>query len=172
MTTQAATEPIPARRSLAIPRWAIVALRVLVVVAAFGAGMLVGRGTKSSPAPITGLASARVVRMIDGGFAAFDRGDWETFGAGFTPDTVFEEPDLGLRSQGVQKILRENQHYWTLGARYHRIGPVIQNGNAAAYAVSCPTCPGAWSGMDLVRFDDNGKVVHVWDIGSQWWDEP
>ncbi len=114
------------------------------------------------PGSTTGLASKSVVASIDAGFAAFDRGDFGAFAAGLRPDVVFEDAATGAVGKGRRQLVDINKDYYARGARYHRDGPAIQYGDLVAYPVTCPPCPGAWSGIDLVRLDNGLRAVHVW----------
>jgi hypothetical protein len=141
--------------------WIAVGAVLLALVAAVGAGVLIGRSTESA-APTQGLASEQVVAMIDGTLDALNRGDWGAFAAYWTRDAVMEDAAIPAVARGRQEIVDLNEGFHNLGARYYRVGPVIQHGDLAAYAVSCPPCPGGWSGIDLVEFDENFKTTHLW----------
>jgi hypothetical protein len=141
-------------------RWRV-GSAIVLLLAAIGAGVLIGRSSAPSGSP-TGLASKSVVASIDAGFAAFNRGDIEAFAAGFPQDVVFEDAATGAVGKGRQQLVNINRDYYNQGARYYRDGPVIQYGDLVAYPVKCPPCPGAWSGIDLVKLDDNLEAVHVW----------
>ena len=134
---------------------------VLVLVAALGIGMLIGRSTKRTEPP-QGLARTEVVAAIDGSLAALNSGDFEAFGSYWAKNAVFEDPGGFGTARGREAIVEMNRSYQNLGARYERASAVIQRGNLAAYVVSCPKCPGAWSGIDLVRFTDGWKIDHLW----------
>jgi hypothetical protein len=140
--------------------WIAVGAVLLALVVAVGAGVLIGRSTESA-AP-EGLASEQVVAMIDGSLAALNRGDWDTFADYWTRYAVLEDAAIPAVADGRQEIVDLNRRLYNVGARYHRVGPVIQHGDLAAYAVSCPPCPGSWSGIDLVEFDETLKVTHLW----------
>jgi hypothetical protein len=134
---------------------------VLVLVAAVGAGVLIGRSTESA-AP-EGLASEQVVAMIDGSLAALRRGDFDAFASYMAPKFVYDEPMMGqVAIADRKKIIDLSEGYYNLGARYYRASPVIQRGDLAAYVVTCPPCPGVRSGIDLVWFDENFKMTHLW----------
>lgn len=134
---------------------------VLVLVAAVGGGVLIGRSTKSAE-PSQGLASEKVVTTIDGSLAALNRGDLDAFAAYWTRYAVLEDASLAAVARGRREIVDLNEGFFSLGARYYRRSAVIQRGNLAAYVVSCPPCPGAWSGIDLVQFDESWKIDHLW----------
>jgi hypothetical protein len=134
---------------------------VLALAAAVGIGVLIGRSTKATES-VQGLAQKEVVAAVDGSLAALNRGDFQAFAAYWTKDAVFEEPGVAGVLEGRDAIVGQNEGYYKLGARYFREGPVIQRGNLAAYVVSCPPCPGAWSGIDVVRFTDGWKIDHLW----------
>ena len=140
-----------------------VALGVVALLAvAVAVGVLIGRGTKESAAPASGLASAKVVAMVDGSLAALNRGDWDAFAKYWAKDAVLEDAAIPTVARGRQEIVDLNEGIYNLGARYYRVGPVIQRGDLAAYAVSCPNCPGAWSGIDLIQFDQSFRATHLW----------
>lgn len=137
-------------------------LAVVAVAVAFGAGVLLGRISNESGKP-QGLASEKAVAAIDGSMAALRRGDFAAFDSYLAPDFVYDEPAMGFKAvRDREKILDLSKGYYNLGARYYRASPVIQRGDLAAYVVSCPPCPGAWSGIDLVQFDENMKISHLW----------
>jgi hypothetical protein len=139
----------------------VVAGAALALAVALGIGVLVGRSTTSTE-PLGGLAQEEVVATIDGSLAAFNRGDFDAFASYWTEDAVFEEPDIAGVLEGRDAIVSTNEGYYSLGARYSREGAVIQRGNLAAYVVSCPPCPGEWSGIDVVSFTDGWKIDHLW----------
>jgi SnoaL-like protein len=91
-----------------------------------------------------------------------NRGDFAAFGSYVAADAVFEDPAGFGTAQGRQAIVQMNRGLQHLGARYYRENGVIQRGNVAAYVDSCPPCPGAWSGIDVVRFTDGWKIAHLW----------
>jgi hypothetical protein len=53
---------------------------------------------------------------------------------------------------------------YDLGARYERVSDVLQRGNVAIFAVDCGPCPGNDSKIDVVHFDEDGKIVYYWTI--------
>jgi hypothetical protein len=139
----------------------VAAVAVLVLVAAVGVGVLIGRNTKSAE-PSQGLASEKVVTAIDGKLAAFNRGDLDAFAGYWTKYAVLEDAALAMVLRGRQEIRDGTEGFFNVGARYYRTSAVIQRGNLAAYVVSCPPCPGAWSGIDLIQFDQDWKIDHLW----------
>lgn len=139
------------------------ALALFGLGAALAVGILIGRTTTESQAPSRGLASSEIVAVIDGSLAAQRRGDFDAFASYLAPDVVYDEPIMGhVAVKDRQKIIDLSEGYYNLGARYFRASPVIQRGNLAAYVGTCPPCPGAWSGIDLVWFDENLKISHFW----------
>ena len=154
------------RRWPPVSVWLIASGLVVAVLVAVGAGVLIGRSAKSA-APMPGLASQRVVAAVDDSLSAINRGDFDAFAATVARDAVFEDFG-GVRMQrGREEIVAVTEGYYNLGARYYRVGPVIQRGNLAAYPISCPPCPGGWSGIDLIQFDENLQIVHLWTgLGS------
>lgn len=133
---------------------------VLALAAALGIGVLIGRSTKTEP--LQGLAQKEVVAAIDGSLAALNRGDWQTFATYWAKNAVYEEPGIAGTLRGRQAIVDTSTGYYNLGARYYRISPVIQRGDLAAYVISCPPCPGAWTGIDVARFTNGWKFDHYW----------
>lgn len=153
----------------------LVIVVVLLLVIAVTAGVLIGRSTKTSAAPVEGLASARVVSVIDESLAALNRGDWKSFGAYWANDAVLEEPTKGTFWKGRQEIVAGNQGVYNLGARMYRDGPVIQDGDMAAYVAwgtmegeAAPFGVGGLRWIDLVQFDQDYRIRHLWsgfDVG-------
>lgn len=123
--------------------------------------MLLGRSTKRTP-PVPGLAQPEVVATIDRSLAALNRGDFKAFGAYFAKNAVFEDPAGFGTARGRQAIIEMNRSYHRLGARYYRESAVIQHGKLAAYVVSRLSCPGGWTGIDLISFTNGWKADHVW----------
>ena len=121
--------------------------------------MLIGRATKTSPAPVEGLASARAVSVIDGTLAAQNRGDMKTFGAFFAKDAVLEDPVIGVY-KGREKIVSLEEGVYNIGNRFYRIGAVIQVGDMASYALQ--TEDGGTQWIDVVEFNENYKISHLW----------
>lgn len=158
MTTYA---PAAHERRPHLRAWLLAVGAVLGVLAAFGIGIFVGRAT-ATEGPAQGLASEEVVAVIDGSLAALDRGDWDAFAGYWARDAVLEDAGLQTTARSREEIVDLNEGLYNLGARYFRTGAVIQLGSLAAYAVSCPDCPGAWSGIDLVELDDELKIAHLW----------
>jgi hypothetical protein len=143
-----------------------VALLLMIAVAA---GVLIGRSTKTSAAPVEGLASEKAVSVVDESLAALNRGDWKTFGAYWAKDAVLEEPTKETFWEGRQAIVAGNQVVYHLGGRMFRDGPVIQVGDMAAYAVrghmggdevSADVAELTW--IDLVKFDTSYRIQHLW----------
>jgi ketosteroid isomerase-like protein len=154
-----ASEAHPYRRHVSF--WAAVLGGAAAIALALGIGVLVGRSTASTE-PSEGLAQNEVVAAIDGTLAALNRGDFQAFATYWAKDAVFEEPGIAGVLRGREAIVGQNEGYFNLGARYYRESAVIQRGDLAAYVVSCPTCPGQWSGIDVVRFTDGWKIDHLW----------
>ena len=146
----------------------VLAVACLLVVAV-AAGVLIGRSTKTSAAPVEGLASEKAVSVIDESLAALNRGDWTTFRAYWAKDAVLEEPTKQTFWKGRQAIVAGNQGVYNLGVRMFRDGPVIQVGDMAAYAVrghmggdEAPAGAAGLRWMDLVEFDTNYRIQHLW----------
>ena len=148
---------------------------VLLVAAAAAAGVLIGRSTTTSAAPAEGLASERAVSVIDGILAAQNRADWKAARAYWAKDAVLEEPAKDTIWKGREEIVAVNQGAYSLGARMYRIGPVIQDGNMAAYVVwgtmeseGAPFGVGGLRWIDVVQFDKDYRIQHIWsgfDVG-------
>ncbi|MFC8501314.1 nuclear transport factor 2 family protein [Pedococcus sp. NPDC057267] len=156
------TEGIGRTRSRAWARpWvAVVAAALLAGGAGAAGGYAVGHEE-----PPSGLASAKVVAVVDGTLAALGRGDWTTFGSHFAPDAVYEEPGPGAAPvTGRDRIVEVNRSLFAMGARYHRTGAILQRGHVVSYAVSCPGCPGADEEIDIAVLDDQLRFVHYWMI--------
>jgi hypothetical protein len=141
----------------------------LLLVLAVAAGVLIGRSTKTSAAPVEGLASEKAVGVIDGSLAALNRGDWTTFGAYWAKDAILEEPTKQTFWKGRQAIVAGNEGVYNLGARMFRDGPVVQVGDMAAYAVrghmggdEAPAGAADLRWIDLVQFDTNYRMQHLW----------
>ena len=142
-------------------RWlAVVGAAVLTGAVGLAGGYAIGHEE-----PPTGLASAKVVAVVDGTLAALGRGDFTTFGSYFAPDAVFEEPGPGAAAvKGRDRIIEVNRTLYQYGARYHRTGAVLQRGHVVSHAVSCPGCPGADEEIDIAVLDDQLRFVHYWMI--------
>lgn len=133
-------------------------------VLAGGAGLAGGYAIGHEQPP-SGLASPKVVAVVDGTLAALGRGDFTTFGSHFAPDAVFEEPGPGAAAvKGRDRIIEVNRTLYQYGARYHRTGAILQRGHVVSYAVSCPGCPGADEEIDIAVLDDQLRFVHYWMI--------
>ena len=147
--------------------WLIVLAAVAVLLVAVGAGILIGRATKDT-APVPGLASDELVAAIEGSMVAFQTRDFDAFGAYFATDAVFDEPDLHRAFEGRQAIVDLHKGIVKLdsaAACYERGDAVaIQTGKRVAFVSQ--TCDGKQTFVDVVRFNDEGKISHWWDIGS------
>lgn len=147
--------------------WLIALGAVGVVLVAFGAGILVGRATEEA-APVQGLASDETLAVIQGSMDAFRRRDYDALGAYFTTDAIFEEPDVHRTAEGRQAVVALHKGIVEIGgasACYERGDAVaIQVGNRVA--LMSRTCDGKQTFIDVVRFNDELKISHWWDIGS------
>lgn len=147
--------------------WLVALAAVAVLASAVGAGVLIGRSTKDA-APVPGLASDEMVAAIEGSMVAFQNRDFDAFGAYFATDAVFEEPDLSRTFAGRQEIVDLHKSIVKLdsdAACYERGDSVaIQIGNRVAFVSQ--RCDGKETFMDVVRFNDELKISHWWDIGA------
>jgi hypothetical protein len=157
-------------RHLRLPHantWLVALVAVVVLALAVGAGVLIGRSTKGAPS-VPGLASEEMVAAVEGSMVAFENRDFDAFGAYFATDAVFEEPDLNRTFEGRQEIVDLHRSIVKLGgeaACYERGDSVaIQTGNRVAFVSR--TCDGKDTFIDVVRFNDEGKISHWWDIGT------
>lgn len=157
-------------RHLRLPHtntWLVALVAVMVLALAVGAGVLIGRSMKDA-APVPGLASDELVAVIEGSMVAFENRDFDAFGAYFATDAIFEEPDLNRTFEGRQEIVDLHKGIVKVdsdAACYERGDSVaIQIGNRVAFVSQ--TCDGKDTFMDVVRFNDEGKISHWWDIGT------
>ena len=142
-------------------RFVLVGVSLLAI--ALVAAVLIGRSTKGSAALDAGLGSGQAVSAIDGTLAAQNHADWKAAAAYWTKDAVMEEPTKGTIWKGREQISGMNEGTYNLGVRMYRAGPVIQVGNIAAYAMRAEReGEGVAKWMDLVEFDENYKIVHLW----------
>ena len=143
--------------------WAVVGAVVMA-----GGGGLAGGYALSHEEPPTGLASAKVVAVVDGSLAALQRGDFSRFASYFAPNAVYEEPGAGaVPVTGRERIVEVNRTLYKLGARYERTGAVLQHGRVVSFAVSCASCPGADEEIDIVVLDEQLRFVHYWMIAPE-----
>ncbi len=139
--------------------WLVAVGVAILLVVAVGGGVLIGRATKTSSAPVKGLGSARAVSVIDGTLAAEHRGDLKAFGTYWAKDAVFEDPTAGT-FKGREKIVSFEEGVYNLSNRFYRISPVIQVGNMAAYALQ--TTDGSTRWIDVMEFNQDYKITHLW----------
>jgi hypothetical protein len=147
--------------------WLIALGVVIVVLVAFGTGILVGRVTEDA-APVPGLASDEMMAVIEGSMDAFRRRDYDALGAYFATDAVFEEPDLHRTFEGRQEIVASHKGIARLGgasACYER-GDAVAIQVGSRVALVSRTCDGKFTFIDVVRFNDKMEISHWWDIGS------
>lgn len=106
--------------------------------------------------------------MIDEGLAAYNNGDWEAYGASMVDDAVFQEVGTGGSGgiEGREQIIKAMTILQGWGARYERVGEILQNGNVVFFPIECDTCPRMTGEIDVVEFNDDLKVTHYWTIVS------
>lgn len=141
--------------------WRMTLAVVLAVVAGFGIGLLLDHDHPT--APMQGLASARVVAVLDDLYADYNRGDFDAFAAHFAKGAIYEQvssEEPGVPLVGRQRIADGLQPAWAVGARYERAGVVIQNGDTASLPVSASKHPPGR--LDVVQLDADLKIVHYW----------
>jgi hypothetical protein len=171
MTTASTTKVLDSKQGTpggAAPRRLLIVTlaSALVAVSVLAAWLYVD--SRSGP-PSLGWdeAPARTVTAVDGSLDAFNRGDIEdAFGVYFTEDAVFQEVGSGGSGgiEGRAAITKAMRSIYDLGARYERVSDVLQRGNVAIFAVDCGPCPGNDSEIDVVHFDEDGKIVYYWTI--------
>ena len=158
------------RTQLRLPHvgaWLVALGAVVVLLVAFGTGILVGRATEDA-APVQGLPSDETMAVIEGSMDAFQRRDYDAYGAYFAADAIFEEPDVQRTFEGRQAIVDSAQGIVTMGGA----SACYERGDAAAIqvrnrvALVSRTCDGKQTFIDVVRFNDELKISHWWDIGG------
>jgi len=156
-------ETFPARRASA-KAWGIVAA-VVVLLAALGAGALIGRATveESAPPPAPeGLASAEVVQAIDANLAAWNAADTAAVASAYAPNAVLTDTIADMETEAAQKIAAAYMAETMPGDwELRRVSEVVQIGNYTANAFTYAN----GSGIAVYQLDDNLKIVHQWVMG-------
>lgn len=143
--------------------WLLASAVVVLVAGALVGGIFIGRSTKESAAPVQRLASKQVVAAIDGWMAVTRRGDFNAFAGYLAKDVVYHEPAQGIAAmRGRKEVTALSEGYYNLGARYYRVSPVIQRGDIAAFAASCPACPSDPNDVVLLQFDEHLRIAQMW----------
>lgn len=189
-------ERVPARRA-PTGVWIVIGA-VIVLLAAIGGGVLIGRATVEEAAPPSqpldgalveetappetlGLAPARFVAAIDANIAALNAADEEAYAATWAQDGVFTRGELEVA--GIDQIIVAT---WPAPAypgerEFGRTSEVIfiprtpgpqvfENGPYAAHAFSCGTANLKPPGIAVYQFGDQLKIVHQWVISpSRKW---
>lgn len=171
---------------------------VIVLLAAIGGGVLIGRATVEEAAPPAepprmpavegigppeplGPAPARFVATIDASIAALNAADREAYAATWAQDGVFTRGELEI--VGIDQIIVAT---WPVPAypgerEFGRTSEVIfiprtpgshvfENGPYAAHAFSCGTANLKPPGIAVYQFGDQLKIEHQWVIGpSRKW---
>lgn len=156
-------ETFPAARA-STKTWAIVGA-VVLLFAALGAGVLIGRATveEAAPPPASeGLASTQVVQALDANVAAWNAADAAAIEAAYAPNAVLTDAIAGMETEGADEIAT----VYTDGVlpgdwELTRTSEVVQIGdftsNAFTYANG--------SGIAVYQLDDSLKIVHQWVMG-------
>jgi len=153
-------EPFPARTPSARAWIAVVA--VVLLLAALGAGTLIGRATVEEPAPPQapeGLAAVAVVETIDAGIAATNAGDEAALAAMWAEDGVMTDMIAGTEIVGADEIAAA----YASGSvsRLERVSEVVQIGDFSANAFTYDF----GSGIAVFQIGDDGLIAHQWVMG-------
>lgn len=157
-------ETFPARRT-STKMWAIVGA-VVLLFAALGAGVLIGRATVEEPAPpaeALGLASTAVVQAADEAIAAWNSFDTSAVATSYTESAVFDDLIAGEVSEGIDQITEKVTRYEPDPWAIERVSEVVQTGDFAAYAF---TYTGPGEGIAVLELDDDLKITHEWVMGA------
>ncbi len=161
-------EGSPARR-VSSRAWATVGA-VVVLLAAVGVGVLIGRATAEEPAAAPqplGLASADVQTMLGGRMAALNSGDAQALAAFYAPDGILEERDQqpAVITKGSEEIASHLHEYFNLGFRLRSESVAVTWG---PYVTEAATWSGG-GGILVYQLDPDLKIVHQWVIGGAAW---
>jgi hypothetical protein len=138
---------------------------VVLLFAALGAGVLIGRATVEEAAPPSapeGLASAQVVQALDANIAAWNAADAAAVEAAYAPNAVVTDTIAGMETVGADEIAAAYITDTLVGDwELQRTSEVVQIGdfssNAFTYAYG--------SGIAVYQLDDSLKIVHQWMMG-------
>ena len=138
-------------------------IAVAAVVAALGAGLLVGCGSDQMP-------SEEVMSVLEGRMAAMNAGDGKAAAAFYAANGIMEELDLDppLVTTGRTAIgdrLEELVDVW--GLRMRAEGTPSQFDRYVAEPVSFYPAEGSGTGAGMLVFEINkdGEIAHQWVIG-------
>lgn len=136
---------------------------VVLLLAALGAGTLIGRATVEEPAPPPeplGLATAAVVETIDAAIAATNAGDEAALAAVWAEDGVMTDMIAGTEAVGADEIAAE----YASGSisRLERVSEVVQIGDFSANAFTYDF----GSGIAVFELNDDGSIAHQWVMGA------
>ena len=154
-------ETFTARR--ASTRVWVIAGAVVLLLAALGGGVAIGRATIEEPEPSPLAPASDWTATIDELTTAWSSGDAGSVGAFYAEDAVLtSDADL---YEGRDRIMDALSSANTLGDfSVERISDVVVHENVAAYLVRFGGS-GGWEGMtgiSVLEFDPEGKIVHQW----------
>jgi len=156
-------ETLSARRAPA-RAWVMIAA-VVVLLAALGAGVLIGRATdttKAAPASRpAGLASAEVVAAMDAAITSLNAGDTAGYADAFATDAVVTDTIAGIETTGAGKIASVYENGPTGGWQLKRVSEVVQTGEFAAYTFTY----NGGSGVAVFQLNGDLQFVHQWLMG-------
>ena len=165
MSTTMNSHDVPTSDRSAGSRRAPVWLAIIVLlVAGFLAGMLVGRITKGSPAPPADLAAPAVSAMVDQQIDAVNSGDPARIAPFYAEQATFTEINdrSAVPIKGAAEIARVMAGNVKLfGPFLHKPGTVLQKGNFVAYAGSWGDITG---GVVVYELDSKGKILNQWAL--------
>lgn len=175
MATKAHAERMGARRAFDLPGRGITLSLVIILLAALGGGVLIGRGTTSEApsrslasselpaAPNIELADAATVEMIDALHEAAST-DGERFASFFTEDGVFvEHTARDAVTRGRENIASLLDGFISDGWYVERVGRVARWGSFVAQA---DVGPEGYTGMAIYQLTPSGKISHMWVFGD------
>lgn len=158
-------ETFSARR--ASTRGGIIVGAVVLLLAALGVGVMIGRATEATTkaAPATraaGLASPQVVQALDSNVAAWNAADTAAIAAAYAPNAVVTDTIAGMETVGADKIASVYMKDTLPGDwQLQRVSEVVQIGGYSANAFTYAN----GSGIAVYQLDDNLKIVHQWIMG-------
>lgn len=147
-----------------LPGWWLGVAVFVLLIAAVGAGVLIGRATgPDNAAQPKGLASGAVTKTLAMRIDAVNAGDTTKIASFYTSNAVLEERDWqpAVITRGAQAIAKHLSAYNEIGFQLTNDSAPIQIG---PYTAEAATWSGGGRGILVYEFDSSGRIAHQWVI--------